>query len=40
MNFARLSKKYIQHNDTENNNELSNNIYENNEINNSNYFNK
>ena len=48
MNFARLSKKYIQHNNTENNNEnnneLSNNIYENNEINNeinnSNYFNK
>jgi hypothetical protein len=44
MNFTRLSKKYIQHNDTENNNEnnneLSNNIYENNEINNSNYFNK
>ena len=49
MNFARLSKKYIQHNDTENNNENSNelsnniyenNIYENNEINNSNYFNK
>lgn len=40
MNFARLSKKYIQYNDTENNNELSNNIYENNEINNSNYFNK
>ncbi len=44
MNFTRLSKKYIQHNDTENNNEnnneLSNNSYENNEINNSNYFNK
>ena len=48
MNFTRLSKKNIQHNNTENNNEnnneLSNNIYENNEINNeinnSNYFNK
>ena len=33
MNFGRLSKKYIQSNNNENNSELSNNINENDETN-------
>lgn len=40
MNFGRLSKKYIQSNNNENNSELSNNINENDETNNYNYSNK